>query len=116
MAEARPVTDDWVERDIMVLLQLLSGAPSSRKWAIGCAAGARSVQPGFGSERRFLLCLHRGRERGLGALTGSGRQTGYSRSMSESAGLVNGCGLYIKGWLKSAMIWGQNPPVHRMRT
>ena len=30
IAEARPVTDDVVERDIMVVWFVLSGAPSSR--------------------------------------------------------------------------------------
>ncbi len=66
--------------------------------SIGCAAGARSTAGCEGSERRFGR-LASGRERGSGALTGSVRQTGYSRSMPDGRAPVNDCGLFIEAWL-----------------
>jgi hypothetical protein len=39
MADARPVTDDWVERDIMVAFSVAFWRAVIAKWAIGCAAG-----------------------------------------------------------------------------
>ncbi len=81
-AEARPVTDDVVERVIMVLCFVLSGALSSRECAIGCAAGMRSsgLWPGTAL---VMVSARWIRERGLGALTRSSRRTGYPDTIAE---------------------------------
>jgi len=54
MAVARPATDEVVERDIMVVLLVLSGAPWPRD--------------GRSTARPWMWGLRAGRERGLGAL------------------------------------------------
>jgi hypothetical protein len=57
----------------------------------------RSLFPG--RERLVYGVSRRDRERGLGALTGSVRQTGYQGSMPEATDSVNDCGLFIEAWL-----------------
>lgn len=87
MAEARPVTDDWVVRDIMsVLLCFLA-----RAWIAVVGDRLRC--------RVDLASRLGSRERGLGALTGSVRQTGYGVSMPWIGVSVNDCGLFIEAWL-----------------
>lgn len=99
IAEARPVTDDWVVRDIMVFDLCAFWRAGIAVWAIGCAAGGslRCLFPGSG--RLAYGVSRRDRERGLGALTGSVRQTGYLGSMPEAGDSVNDCGLFIEAWL-----------------
>jgi hypothetical protein len=54
MAEARPVTDDVAERDIMVILLCTFWRAVIAREAIGCAAGVPFVGPNPGLERRYL--------------------------------------------------------------
>jgi hypothetical protein len=54
MAEARPVTDDVAERDIMMILLCAFWRAVIAREAIGCAAGVPFVGPNRGLERRCL--------------------------------------------------------------
>jgi hypothetical protein len=81
IADARPVTDDVVVRVIMLCLSVLSGAPSSRYRRSAARPGSRSSGIWFDRETSLSGVCAPGRERSLGALTGSSRRTGYLRSM-----------------------------------
>ena len=77
MAVARPVTDDWVERDIMVFWSVAFWRAVIAIWAIGCASGARSCRFPWPLSEMIMDVARRVRERALGALTWLTRLTGY---------------------------------------
>jgi hypothetical protein len=84
MADARPVTDDWVERDIMVFWSVAFWRAVIAIWAIGFASGL--ARAGFlGHAANWLMNVaRRVRERVLGALTWLTRLTGYLPSMGPA--------------------------------
>ena len=86
IAEARPVTDDVVERDIMVVLFVCFLARRHRVMGDRLRGrGSRSGRHISCLERRLCGVCARGRERGLGARPGSSRRTGYPASMRSNA-------------------------------
>jgi hypothetical protein len=109
MADARPVTDDCVERDIISWLRVLSGAPSSRIGAIGCATWvfASSI---FARRLATLLCLATDRERGLGALTGIRVRRVTWEVWGKRAGIVKRLRSLHRSLVESSENSGQTPP------
>ena len=73
IADARPVTDEVVDRDIMIGSYVLSGAPSSRDGR----SAARPVSSWRLCARDVVLWCLRAGPGAFSARTGSSRRTGY---------------------------------------
>src|SRR5688572_11724525 len=111
MADARPVTDDWVERDIMVFWSVAFWRAVIAIWAIGCASGARSCR--FPWPRRELVDERRA--------SGPGAGVGCSNLVDASDGLLTQYGARTLGrqmrlrslhrsLVESTRHTGQTPP------
>ncbi len=116
MAVARPVTDAWVVRVIM-LVQLCFLARRHREMSDRLRGRGSLRQPDWGCGRRVVVdVLRGGRERRSCALTGSSRQTGYSRSMGHGLRSVKDSGLFIEAWLNPPRTAGTLRPDRGMTT
>jgi hypothetical protein len=110
MAEARPVTDEVADRDIMVILACAFWRAVIRGMC-DRLRGRGLVRGVLSDPERCSVSVGAGRERGLGALTGSSLRTGYLGEYGPGAAIRQSIDHHHRPRPRTARWWHLAIPV-----